>query len=214
MDIEHIVVSTKEVLQADFLASADAVYVLAKNIAIEYFDEGSLLLNLRDKSMLELDLQESQVLRCLDGQRTIGQLSDEYAKFSCRSNEQAARAVMTACEKLLGAKSLRLVQGCWKGKTMSDTFYMRNPDVNLREEDEDGALLFNPDSDRVQLLNSTGLHIWKFCAEKHTLDEIVAALKENFEDIPADAVAADVEEFVNQMVDSGFIGVVEQSTVA
>ena len=73
----------------------------------------------------------------------------------------------------------------------------------------DGALLFNPDTDRVQLLNNTGLYIWKLCTDGCTAREIVAAFKADFDEVPEDEVMADVEEFINQMLDSGFIGILE-----
>jgi len=85
--------------------------------------------------------------------------------------------------------------------------YVQNPDVNLREEDEDGALLFNPDTGRVQLLNSTGLYIWKLCADGHTTSEIIAAFRSDFDEVPEDKITADVELFISQMMDSGFIGI-------
>jgi hypothetical protein len=40
---------------------------------------------------------------------------------------------------------------------------VRNPDVVLREEDPDGALLFNPDTNQIRVINTTGLFIWKPC---------------------------------------------------
>ncbi len=38
--------------------------------------------------------------------------------------------------------------------------YLCNPDVVLREEDKSGALLFNPDTNQVKVINNTGLFIW------------------------------------------------------
>ena len=87
--------------------------------------------------------------------------------------------------------------------------YMRNPDVVLREEDPDGGLLFNPDTNQVKVVNTTGLFIWKLCDGKHSLEAIAAALQEAFEDTPAEAVQQDVAEFINGMLESGFIGQVE-----
>jgi hypothetical protein len=37
--------------------------------------------------------------------------------------------------------------------------YLVNPDVVLREEDPDGELLFNPDTNQLCVLNHTGLFI-------------------------------------------------------
>jgi hypothetical protein len=92
------------------------------------------------------------------------------------------------------------------------TCYLKNPDVGLREEDPDeGALLFNPDTNRIQVINTTGLFIWKQCDEVHTLDEIVAEVQKGFEDVPLEQVAQDVQQFVDRMVASGFIGTVEKA---
>ena len=94
---------------------------------------------------------------------------------------------------------------------MDTTRYIVNPDVNLREEDEDGALLYNPDSDRVQLVNSTGLYIWKLCQQERTVSEIITALQADFDDVPVDAITTDVEEFVTQMIDSDFFATLQTS---
>jgi hypothetical protein len=86
--------------------------------------------------------------------------------------------------------------------------YLCNPDVVLREEDEDGGLLFNPDTNQVKVVNTTGLFIWKQCASGSDAVAIAAALTEAFEDAPADTVVVDVKEFLDVMVQSGFVGVV------
>lgn len=89
--------------------------------------------------------------------------------------------------------------------------YIVNPDVGLREEDEDGGLLFNPDTNQVKVINTTGLFIWKLCGGKQNLNEIVAALQDAFEDAPIDQITEDVNEFIEGMVTTGFIGTVEES---
>ncbi len=87
--------------------------------------------------------------------------------------------------------------------------YIRNPDVVLREEDQEGGLLFNPDTNQIRVLNATGLLVWQLCDGSHALPDIVAALKESFDDVPEERVSSDVEAFVQDMQASGFIGVVE-----
>jgi len=87
--------------------------------------------------------------------------------------------------------------------------YSRNPDVVLREEDEDGALLFNPDTDRIRVLNATGLYIWKLCDGSHDLTRLVLAMRGAFAEIPEDAVTGHVQAYLDDMVRAGFIGTVE-----
>ncbi len=90
---------------------------------------------------------------------------------------------------------------------VGSTLYLKNPDVVLREEDADGGLLFNPDSNQVKVVNTTGLFIWKLCYQKQTLDDIVRAVRDAFAGVPA-TVGDDVTSFVDDMVATGFIATV------
>jgi hypothetical protein len=94
--------------------------------------------------------------------------------------------------------------------TSVPTCYLRNPDVVLREEDPDeGGLLFNPDTNQVKVMNTTALAIWQQCREIRTLDEIIAGVQKEFEDVPLEQVAQDVQDYMENMLASGFIGTVE-----
>jgi len=193
----------------------DIVLMLARSVAVEYFDSGAVLLDLRTRTLTELDARQSCILRYLDGQRTLAEVAKDYAATCGSLYGEAVAAVHALCEQLLQERSLRLVRGSWKGyivdtnATSAGTTFQQNPDVNLREEDKDGALLYNPDTDRVQLLNSSGLYIWKLCREGRTVGEIVAALRADYDEVPEGEVAADVEEFIQEMTGCGFIGTLE-----
>ena len=96
-----------------------------------------------------------------------------------------------------------------KKPSLNSPKYIRNPDVVLREEDEEGALLFNPDTGQVKVLNTTGLFIWQRCDGTNDLPSIVAAMRESFDDVPEDQVTSDITEFVDEMTTAGFVGIVE-----
>lgn len=81
-----------------------------------------------------------------------------------------------------------------------------NPEVVLREGDEDGALLFNPDTNRIRVLNSTGAFVWNLCDGTRDLPTIVQAVKDGFEGAPEDEVEEHVRQFVDEMIGTGFIG--------
>jgi len=83
--------------------------------------------------------------------------------------------------------------------------YQVNPEVVLREEDPDGALLFNPDTNDVKVLNTSGLCIWKTCADKSSRERIIEALRENFDQVPEDQVESEVDGFLSALEQSGFI---------
>jgi len=59
--------------------------------------------------------------------------------------------------------------------------FLCNPDVVLREEDEEGALLYNPDTNQVKILNITGLAIWKALTSPNTIEGIALILLNDFE---------------------------------
>lgn len=83
--------------------------------------------------------------------------------------------------------------------------YIRNPDVILREEDADGALLFNPDTNAIKVINDTGLAVWRRCDGRHTLADLVAALDEEFEAVPLDTAPGEVQEFLDILSAGGFL---------
>jgi hypothetical protein len=88
--------------------------------------------------------------------------------------------------------------------------YLRNPDVVLREEDEDGALLFNPDTNQVRVLNATAVFLWHLCDGMKGVPDMAAALKAQFEGVPEKEAEDHVKSFMDDMTANGFIGVAEE----
>jgi len=87
--------------------------------------------------------------------------------------------------------------------------YIRNPDVVLREEDDDGALLFNPDTNQIKVINPTGLFIWNQCDGSRNVKVIGKGMVDNFDGAQEDKVNSEIEDFLKEMVIEGFIGVVD-----
>ena len=87
-----------------------------------------------------------------------------------------------------------------------EELYIVNPDVVLREEDSDGALLFNPDNNDVKVINNTGLCIWRACDNASSMSEIIAVVKTEFDDVPEEDIENDTKEFVDALIKSEFIG--------
>ena len=93
---------------------------------------------------------------------------------------------------------------------MSDLIphYLCNPDVVLREQDEEGGLLFNPDTNQVKVINITGLFIWQLCSVQQTIESIILEIQKNFDEVPAEQISQNVQEFIDDMLASGFIGTI------
>jgi len=86
-----------------------------------------------------------------------------------------------------------------------DAIYRQNPDVALREEDESGSLLFNPDTGEVLVINDTGRYIWKACKGGASMDDIQKGIRKVYKDVPEE-ILHDVQEFMTIMTGGGFIG--------
>ncbi len=83
--------------------------------------------------------------------------------------------------------------------------YLANPVVSCRDEGDDGALLYNPDTDEAVLINTTGRTLWEFIARPRTFDEIadyldgIANGANGANGTSKDAVVRDLEEFLKDL---------------
>lgn len=85
--------------------------------------------------------------------------------------------------------------------------YLANPDVSCREEGPgEGAILFNPDTDAILVINPTGLLLWRTLEQPRTQDQLATHLLDNCEGVPAGKVAGDVLVFLETLRPGGFIG--------
>ena len=80
-----------------------------------------------------------------------------------------------------------------------------NPLIVLREEFDDWAILFDPDSGDAFGLNPMGVYIWKRLDGYHRVSDILKELRENYEDVPEEA-ADDLHSFVRDLVQQGLAG--------
>lgn len=186
---------------------------------MEGFEDGALVLRLKDRHLLELNPAAQRILEFTDGQRDAAQVAFLLQESFQITQEQAVQDTISLYEQLSAQEIIEYIkpgQSIKEKNTMDNILnasscYIINPDVVLREEDEDGGLLFNPDTNQVKVINTSGLFIWKQCDGTKNLKEIAAAVQNAFEDAPADQITEDVNEFIEGMAASGFIGTVEES---
>ena len=84
-----------------------------------------------------------------------------------------------------------------------------NPHFVLRIEDDDCALLFDPDNGRIQMLNSTAVDVWQQLDGKRSVREVIDTLKSLYDEIDAEAVKQ-VLTLVENLSYCGAVGVWEQ----
>jgi SynChlorMet cassette protein ScmD len=80
-----------------------------------------------------------------------------------------------------------------------------NPICVLREEFDDWAVLFNPDTADAAGINPVGVAIWKLMDGNNSLEEIAAKINELFDNVPGTATE-EITLFVNNLAQHGFVG--------
>lgn len=80
-----------------------------------------------------------------------------------------------------------------------------NPLIVLREEFDDWAILFDPDTGNAFGLNPTGVFIWKLLDGKHNTEDIVSRLREEADDVPEDA-GEHARQFIASLEQQGLVG--------
>lgn len=80
-----------------------------------------------------------------------------------------------------------------------------NPVVVLREEFDDWAVIYNPDTAAASGINPVGVAIFRLLDGSRTLDQIVDAVRHQFSEVPEN-VDAEVRAFVAGLVAQGYAG--------
>ncbi len=89
---------------------------------------------------------------------------------------------------------------------MTDNYKpIANPMIVLREEFDDWAILFDPDSGRALGINPVGVFVWKRLDGKHNISDILKELNENCEDVPPEA-EEDIKAFIQSLIENGLAG--------
>jgi hypothetical protein len=81
--------------------------------------------------------------------------------------------------------------------------YKQNKDVIFRQE-EDEAIIFNPDNSDILVLNSTGCFIWSLLDKKTTKDKIWNKIIDEFE-VASGKAKKDLDKFIGELETKGFI---------
>ena len=86
-----------------------------------------------------------------------------------------------------------------------------NPIVVLREEFDDWAVLFNPDTADAVGTNPVGVAVWKRMNGNRSLADIVSEIQNDFKDTP-DTVFNEITAFIDRLAKHGFAGLELENT--
>jgi len=185
-------------------------FFVRDEVAIEDFSDVSLLFLAEQLRLLEINSTTRDILKLMDGNRRVKEIIDEISDDFKKNRNDVEPEIVELIENMISEGVLYPnVKFKQSGEVNMGkiTKFLTNPDVSCRIEDEDGAVLFNPDSDSAQIINQIGLDIWR-SLEKHprSLSEIISYIKSIYESAPEDDVRKDVEGFVMDLNSKGFIG--------
>jgi len=82
---------------------------------------------------------------------------------------------------------------------------LANPGIVLREEFDDWAILFDPDTGKAFGINPVSVFIWKRLDGQRTVDDIHKELQENCNNVP-EAAEDHIREFIQELVEKGYAG--------
>jgi SynChlorMet cassette protein ScmD len=80
-----------------------------------------------------------------------------------------------------------------------------NPLVVFREEFDDWAVLFDPDTGNAFGVDPVGALIWKHLDGVHTIQDMLVELKKRCDGVPEEA-ETHVRDFVQSLLDKGLAG--------
>ncbi len=184
----------------------DLRFRLREEAAIEDFGERSLVLLCDALCLREINGASRRMLALLDGTRTVKDIAALLLP-SCGEPGTVAEALLRMEEQ--GIVRRVVEWSTERPERMSEAIYLRNPDVSFRQEGDDGGILYNADTDSLEVLNPTAAAIWSFLSAPRTPAEVAGHLCEVCEGASRAQVEKDVAEFIASMVEKGFIGVVK-----
>jgi len=91
-----------------------------------------------------------------------------------------------------------------KSTDNKDGRYVSNPVVSCGDEGDDGAILFNPDTDDTIVINQTGKSVWQFLQAPSTSGEVATHLETKY-DIDAEHRPAEEVEAFLETLSPGFV---------
>lgn len=184
-------------------------FSICNEVSIGEFSDRYLVFLAAQMRLLEINATAKRVLDLIkQNKRVIGVVSS-LSQESGKKAEEIFPEVSELILELLDSGVIRAhVKWLEKGGLSMSKIerFMVNPGVSCRVEDEDGAILFNPESNSVQIINPIGLHIWQFTERlPRTLKEVEAHIRQMYVDAPAEQVEKDIRDFVLVLKAKGFV---------
>jgi len=185
-------------------------YVLADEVALEDFEGLSLVFLANQLKVVEVNQTASWILSVLDGEKSIKEISRLVAERFDIQRHKALSDVKALILELGGKGVLKPIPDYFnQGRRIltESEMYVANPDVSTRQEGEEGALLYNPNTKNLLVINQVGLLIWNYIQMiPRSTGDILGYLQEECEGIPLEQAKNDVNSFLQDLLSKAFAG--------
>ena len=88
---------------------------------------------------------------------------------------------------------------------LNKTYPIANSMIVFREEFDDWAVLFDPDANQTFGMNPVSSFIWKKLDGKHTSENILEEIRNEYDEVPEEA-PAQLNTFLSDLEERGMIG--------
>lgn len=85
------------------------------------------------------------------------------------------------------------------------------PSVVLREEFDDWAILFEPDTGDALGINPMGVFVWKRLDSYHAIQDILKEVRNHYDNVPNEA-NDQIKEFIQELIGKKFVSYEIQET--
>jgi SynChlorMet cassette protein ScmD len=85
--------------------------------------------------------------------------------------------------------------------------------IRLREESDNWALLFDPDTGNHRVINPIGVFVWKLLDGNHNVEDIVERVRDSYANVPED-VEQHVTQFIEVLREKGYVEANSEGTAA
>ncbi len=82
--------------------------------------------------------------------------------------------------------------------------FIHHTHVIFRKE-EDGAYLYDPDSENIQYLNRIGASLYELCDGLHPVEEMITRIADEYRDVPIDRIEKDVRSFLAELSKANYV---------
>lgn len=82
---------------------------------------------------------------------------------------------------------------------------IQNSNIVFREESDEWAILFEPNSGEIYGLDPVSIFVWNHLDGKHVIEDVVSKLKRGCKNSVPESVLQDVTDFVNDLASKKLI---------